>query len=95
MGNTYELIFWQICRLEPATLLKIIFLQVILKDFAKLWVDSHRLVLYTRLINYLLQLFKPLPLFEIWNFFRVLSQTQHNVNNFVHVSIYVLLQGSN
>ena len=36
------------------------FLQVILKDFAKLWANSHKHLLYIRYLNGPLQLFKTL-----------------------------------
>ena len=45
---------------EPVTSLKMIFLRVILKDFAKLRVSSQKHVLYIRYLNGLLQLFKTL-----------------------------------
>ena len=51
-----KFIFNQV-SLEPTTLLNMIFLQVILKDFAKLWVNSPK-HLCIRIV--LLQLFKPL-----------------------------------
>ena len=51
--------FGQIC-LEPAALLKMIFLQVILKDFAKLWTKLHYRLSYVRYLMGLLQLFKTL-----------------------------------
>ena len=59
-----EFIFQLICRLEPATLLKMIFfLQVILKNFTKLLVNSHKHLLDIRYLN------------GLWEFFQTLSKT--------------------
>ena len=48
----------QTCRLEPPTLLKMIFWQTILKDFVELWVNSDKHLLYMRYFIGLLQLLK-------------------------------------
>ena len=51
-----EFTFYQVC-LEPASLLNITFLLVILKDFSKLWVNSPK---HSYIRTDLSQLFKPL-----------------------------------